>query len=89
METLTLGQWQDHEENADTIPTGFPEDAVNVDQIEHLFDHLIGPVPPLGAEFGASIGIELVVNISLVLLVLVYVVFQGIHQLAILVDSKT
>jgi len=84
-----LGQWQDHEENADTIPTGFPEYTVNVDQVEHLFDHLVGPGPPLGAELGARIGIELVVNINLVLLVLVYVVFQGVQRLAVLVDSET
>lgn len=88
MEALTLGQRQDHEENADAIPTGLPEDSMNVDQIEHLFDHLVGSGPPLGAELGACIGIELVVNINLVLLILVYVVFQGIHGLAILVDSK-
>jgi len=88
METLTLGQWQDHEENADTIPAGFPEDSVNIDQIEHLFDHLVCSGPPLGAELGACIGIELIVNINLVLLILVYVVFQGVQRLAVLVDSE-
>jgi len=89
MEELTLGQWQDHEENADAIPAGLPEDSMNVDQIEHLFDHLVGSGPPLGAELGASIGVELVVNVNLVLLVLVYVVFQGVQRLAVLVDSET
>ena len=88
MEALTLGQWQDHEENADAIPTGLPEDSMDVDQIEHLFDHLVGSGPPLVAELRARIGIELVVNINLVLLVLVYVVLQGVHRLAVLVDSE-
>lgn len=89
MEALTLGQWQDHEENADAVPTGFPEDSVHVDQIEHLFDHLVCSGPPLGAKFGACIGIEVVVNINLVLLILVYVVFQGVQRPAIFVDTKT
>ena len=88
MEALTLGQRQDHEENADAIPTGFPEDSMDVDQIEHLFDHVVCSGPPLGAEFCARVGIELIVNISLVLLILVYVVFQGVHRLAVLVDSE-
>ena len=88
MEALTLGQWQDHEENADAIPTGFPEDSVNVDQIEHLLDHLVGSRPPLVAELGARIGVELIVNINLVLVVLVYVVVQGIQGLAVLVDAE-
>jgi len=88
MEALTLGQWQDHEENADAIPTGFPEDPVNVDQIEHLLDHLVGSRPPLAAELGAGIGVELIVNVDLVLVVLVYVVVQGIEGLAVLVDSE-
>ena len=83
-----MGQWQDHEEDADAVPTGLPEDSVNVDQIEHLFDHLVCSGPPLVAELCARIGIELVVNINLVLLVLVYVVFQGIRRLAVLVDSE-
>lgn len=85
---LTLGQRQDHEEDADAIPTGLPEDAVNVDQIEHLFDHVVGSRSPLGTELGAGIGIELVVYINLVLLVLVYVVFQGIHRLAVFVNTE-
>ena len=88
MEALTLGQWQDHEENADAIPTGFSEDSMNIDQIEHLFDHLVGSGPPLCAELGASIGIELVVYVNLVVLVLVYVVSQGVHRLTILVDPE-
>lgn len=83
-----MGQRQDHEENADAIPTGLPEDAVNVDQIEHLFDHLVGSRSPFGTELGTGIGIELVVHINLVLLVLVYVVFQGVHRLAVLVDTE-
>ena len=62
---------------------------MNVDQVEHLFDHLVCPCSPLGAELGTRIGIELIVNIDLVLLVLVYVVFQRIERLAVLVDSKT
>jgi len=88
MEALTLSQWQDHEDNADAVPTGFPEDSVDVDQIEHLFDHLVGPGPPLCAELGAGIGIELVVYVNLVVLVLVYVVSQGVHRLTILVDPE-
>jgi hypothetical protein len=83
-----LGQGQDHHEDADAVPTGLPEDSVNVDQVEHLFDHLVCPCPPLGAKLGARIGIELIVNIDLVLLVLVYVVLQGIQRLTVLVDSK-
>jgi hypothetical protein len=85
---LTLGQWQDHEENADAIPTGFPEDSMDVDQIEHLFDHLVGPGPPLVAELGTGIGIEVVVNVNLVLLILEDVVLQGVQRLAVLVDSE-
>ena len=88
MEALTLGQWQDQDENADAVPTGLPEDSMNVDQIEHLLDHLVCSGPPLGAELGAGIGVELVVNINLVLLILVYVVFQGVQGLAVLVDSE-
>ena len=88
MGTLTLGQWQDHEENADAIPTGLPEDSVDVDQIEHLFDHLVGFHPPLVAELCTRIGVELIVNINLVLLILVYVVFQGVQRLAVLVDAE-
>lgn len=88
MEALTLGQWQDHEENADAIPTGLPEDSMDVDQIEHLFDHLVGFHPPLVAELCTGIGVELIVNVDLVLLVLVYVVLQGVHRLAVLVDSE-
>jgi len=61
---------------------------VNVDEVEHLFDHLVGSGPPLGAELCTRIGIELIVNINLVLLILVYVVFQGIQRLAVLVDSE-
>ena len=61
---------------------------MNVDQIEHLLDHLVGSGPPFGAELGTGIGIELVVNVNLVILILVYVVFQGVLQLAILIDSK-
>ena len=88
MEALTLGQWQDHEENADAVPTGLPKDSVDVDQIEHLFDHLVGLDPPLVAELGARVGIELIVDINLVLLVLVYVVLQGVHRLAVLIDAE-
>jgi uncharacterized membrane protein YqaE (UPF0057 family) len=88
MEGLTLGQWQDHEDDADAIPTGFPEDSMNVDQVEHLFDHLVGLVPPLGAELGTGVGVELIVNISLVLLILVYVVFEGVRRLSVLVDTE-
>jgi len=88
-EALTLGQRQDHEENANAIPTGFPEDSVNVDQIEHLLDHLVGSGPPLGTKLGTGIGVEMVVNVNLVVLILVYVVFQGVLQLAILVDTET
>ena len=88
MEALTLGQWQDHEENADAIPTGFPEDSVNVDQVEHLFDHLVGSRPPLVTELCTGVRVELIVNVNLVLVVLVYVVFQGIQGLAVLVDTE-
>ena len=88
MEALTLGQWQDHEENADAIPTGSPEDPVNVDQIEHLLDHLVGSGSPLATELGASVGVELVVDVNLVLVVLVYVVLQGIEGLAVFVDAE-
>ena len=88
MEGLTLGQREDHEDNADAVPTWFPEDSMNVDQIEHLLDHFVCPGPPLCAELGACIGIELVVDVNLVLLILVYVVFQGIEGLAVLVDSE-
>ena len=86
---LTLGQGQDHEKNANAIPTGFPEDSVNVDEPEHLFDHFVGPCPPLGAELGACVGVELIVNVDLALLILVYVVFQGVQRVAIFVDAKT
>jgi len=86
---LTLGQRQDHEENADTVPTGFPEDSMNVDQIEHFFDHLVCSCPPLVAELGTCIGVELIVNINLVLLILVYMVLQGVQRLAVLIDTET
>jgi len=88
MEALTLGQWEDKDEDADAVPTGLPEDSMNVDEIEHLFDHLVCFGPPLGAELGTRVGIELVVNTNLVLLILVYVVFQGVQRLTVLVDSK-
>ena len=61
---------------------------MNVDQVEHLFDHLVSSRPPLVAELGAGIGVELIVDINLVLVVLVYVVFQGIQGLAMLVDTE-
>ena len=84
-----MGQGQDHEENADAVPTGFPENSVDVDQPEHLLDHFVGPGPPLGAEFGACIGVEVIVDVDLALLILVYVVFQGIQRLAVFVDTET
>ena len=83
-----MGQGQDHEENADAVPTGFPENSVNVDQPEHLFDHLVGSGPPFGTEFGACISVELIVNVDLALLVLVYVVFQGVQRLTVFVDAE-
>ena len=61
---------------------------MNVDQPEHLFDHLVRPGPPLGAELGACVSVELIVNVDLALLVLVYVVFQGVQRLAVFVDTE-
>ena len=85
----TLGQREDHEKNADTVPAGFPEDAMDVDQIQHFFDHLVCPRPPLAPELGTCNGIQLIVNLNLVLLILVCLVLQGVPPLPIFIDAET